>query len=276
MEDGWLTPGVWSSRSRSERSSKDAPALDAPRAKLIALACTRPPETEQGLRRERWTYRELGDAVGLSESHAHRILAAAEIRPHLTEYWVVSELGPDFDAQAAEVCGLYLDPPENAIVVSIDEKTGVQAKGRAPTAPQRPPSPPGATTSTCATEPRTSSRRFRCIPARSRGWPPRRATALTSSPSSTASRTRFPPDKSVVGILDNLSTKHASWLNQVEIFFSILQRRLIKHGIFDSEDDLGTQMLPSSSTTTSQPGRLSGPTPARCSLYRAGTCGMNH
>jgi len=42
---------------------------------------------------------------------------------------VVSELGPDFDAQAAEVCGLYLDPPENAIVVSIDEKTGVQAKG---------------------------------------------------------------------------------------------------------------------------------------------------
>jgi len=50
-----------------------------------------------------------------------------------------------------------------------------------------------------------------------------------------------------VGILDNLSTKHASWLNQVEIFFSILQRRLIKHGIFDSEDDLATQMLPSSS-----------------------------
>jgi len=86
----------------------------------------------------------------------------------------------------------------------------------------------------------------------------------------------IPPDKSVVGILDNLSTKHASWLNQVEIFFSILQRRLIKHGIFDSEDDLATQMLPSSSTTTSQPGRLSGPTPARCSLYRAGTCGMNH
>jgi len=108
----------------------------------------------------------------------------------------------------------------------------------------------------------------------------------------------IPPDKSVVGILDNLSThktqeveawldehprwrfhftpKHASWLNQVEIFFSILQRRLIQHGIFDSEDDLATQMLPSSSTTTSQPGRLSGPTPARCSLYRAGTCGMNH
>lgn len=34
------------------------------------------------------------------------ILRDADVRPHLTEYWVMSELGPDFDAQAAEVCGL--------------------------------------------------------------------------------------------------------------------------------------------------------------------------
>ena len=39
----------------------------------------------------------------------------------------------------------------------------------------------------------------------------------------------------------HFTPKHASWLNQVEIFFSILQRRLIKHGIFDSEDDLATR-----------------------------------
>jgi len=113
MEDGWLTPGVWSSRSRSERSSKDAPALDAPRAKLIALACTRPPETEQGLRRERWTYRELGDAVGLSESHAHRILAAGEIRPHLTGTGWCPSLGPTSTRR----------PPRSAVSISTRPRT---------------------------------------------------------------------------------------------------------------------------------------------------------
>lgn len=93
------------------------------RAKLIALACTRPPDLPEGLRRERWTHRQLADMVGMSESQAHEILRGADVRPHLTENWVMSELGPDFDAQAAKVCGLYLDPPENAIVVSVDEKT---------------------------------------------------------------------------------------------------------------------------------------------------------
>ena len=109
------------------------------RARLIALACTRPPDTEEGVRRERWTYRELGERVGMSESQAHAILSAADLRPHLTEQWVMSELGPEFDAQAAEVCGLYLDPPENAIVLSIDEKTSIAA--REPARPDSLPAP---------------------------------------------------------------------------------------------------------------------------------------
>ena len=51
----------------------------------------------------------------------------------------MSEPGADFDAQAAEVCGLYLDPPANAIVVSIDEKTSIAA--REPARPDSPPAP---------------------------------------------------------------------------------------------------------------------------------------
>jgi DDE superfamily endonuclease len=91
------------------------------------------------VRRERWTHRELAERVGMSESQAHAILRAAELRPHLTEQWVMSELGPEFDAQAADVCGLYLDPPENAIVVSVDEKTSIAA--REPARPDSPPAP---------------------------------------------------------------------------------------------------------------------------------------
>jgi hypothetical protein len=100
---------------------RDAPRPGRPpvhgpetRARLIALACTRPAETLEGPRRERRTHRELAERVGMSESQAHEILRAAEIKPHLLEQWVMSELGPDFDAQAAEVCGLYLDPRGDA------------------------------------------------------------------------------------------------------------------------------------------------------------------
>jgi len=55
------------------------------RARLIALACTRPPDTDEGVRRERWTHAELAERVGMSESQAHAILRGADIRPHLTE-----------------------------------------------------------------------------------------------------------------------------------------------------------------------------------------------
>ncbi|MCA1701393.1 MAG: IS630 family transposase [Actinobacteria bacterium] len=239
---------------------------DAKRAKLIALACTRPPNSAEGVRRERWSYAELAAEVGISSSRAHAILAEADVRPHLTDYWVMSELGEDFDAQAAEVCGLYLDPPENAIVVSIDEKSGVQAKGRrrADTLPG-----PGRPARRDSEYVRNGTQNL---------FAALQVHAGEVSPMASKTRNRFdfirfldqlegevPAGKRVIAVLDNLSThktkeveewlaahprwrfqftpKHASWLNQVEIFFSILQRRVIKHGVFDSEQDLATQML---------------------------------
>src|ERR1035437_3266199 len=137
--------GVWSGggglgggRARPRRA-RPSPRGPVRRALLIAKACTRPPETESGQRRERWTHRELGEQVGISESQAHVILSRAEIRPHRTEYWVMTDFDqPYFEERCSEVCGLYLDPPANALVLSIDEKTSIQAKGlaRADTLPK--------------------------------------------------------------------------------------------------------------------------------------------
>ena len=252
---------------------RDAPRPGRPlvhgpqvRARLIALACTRPTETHEGLRRERWTHRELAEQVGMSESQAHEILRAAEIKPHLLDQWVMSELGPDFDTKAAAVCGLYLDPPEGTLVVSIDEKTGIQAK--APTRPD------------AQTRPAKPARReheyirngtqnlFACLRVHS--------GEVSAMPAKTRNRfdllrfldqleAEIPAGRQVIAITDNLSTrttaeveqwladhsrwqfvftpKHASWLNQVEIFFSILARRLLKRGAFTSEHDLAQQML---------------------------------
>ena len=126
---------------------RDAPRSGAPlthgpetRALLIAKACTRPEPTAEGARRERWTYEELGAEVGMSASQAHVILSRAEIKPHRTDYWMMSDYSrPEFEERLGEICGLYVDPPENVLVVSLDEKTGIQAK--APTKPDQPPAP---------------------------------------------------------------------------------------------------------------------------------------
>ncbi|MCA1678614.1 MAG: IS630 family transposase, partial [Actinobacteria bacterium] len=255
---------------------RDAPRPGPPlthgpetRALLIAKACTRPPATAQGARQERWTYEQLGAAVGMSGSQAHVILARAEIKPHLSEYWIMSDFSqPEFEERLSKICGLYVDPPSNVLVVSIDEKTGIQAKS--PTKPDTPPGPER--------------------PARREHEYKRNGTQCLFAALKVhhgdvlgmASKTRNRFDlirflehleaqipivegQQIVAITDNLSTRgtqevqdwlaahprwsfqftptHASWLNQIEIFFSILWRRLLRHGIFTSEDDLAQQML---------------------------------
>jgi transposase len=277
---GCSEPTVVKWRGRYARDGldglRDAPRSGPPlthgpviRALLIAKACTRPKPTAEGARRERWTYEELGREVGMSASQAHVILARAEIKPHLSEYWIMSDFSkPEFEERCGEVCGLYVDPPANVLVVSLDEKTGIQAK--APIQPDTPPEP---------------------------GQPARRESEYTRNGTQClfaalkvhhgevlgmASKTRNRWDlirfldlldadipvvdgQKIVAVSDNLSTrgtaeveqwltehprwsfqftpKHASWLNQIEIFFSILWRRLLKHGIFTSEKDLAQQML---------------------------------
>jgi hypothetical protein len=93
------------------------------------------------------------DGRSASASQAHVILSRAEIKPHLTDYWIMSDFSkPEFEERLGEVCGLYVDPPENVLVLSIDEKTGIQAK--APTKPDTQPAPgdrPGASTNMSAT-----------------------------------------------------------------------------------------------------------------------------
>ena len=104
---------------------RDAPRSGAPlthgpetRALLIAKACTRPQPTQQGARRERWTYEELGREVGMSGSQAHVILSRAAIKPPLTDYWVMSDFSQEgFEERMGEACGLYIDPPENVLVL---------------------------------------------------------------------------------------------------------------------------------------------------------------
>jgi transposase len=251
------------------RSGKPLVYSQADRARLIAKACTRPPETPEDAQQERWTYEQLGATVGMSGSQAHTILARADIKPHLTDYWMMTDFSqPEFEERCKEVCGLYVDPPENVLVVSIDEKTGIQAK--VPTKPDVLPAPGRPTRREHEYVRNGTQCLFACLKVHEGD--------VLAMPSKTRNRhdlirfldqldSEIPIVKGqqIVAISDNLSTRgtqevkdwlkdhprwrfqftptHASWLNQIEIFFSILYRRLLKHGIFFSEEDLAEQML---------------------------------
>lgn len=272
------TVSKWRGRFEAQRLQGlcDAPRSGRPlthgpdvRALLIAKACTRPPQTVSGQRRERWTHRELGEAVGISPARAHAILAAADIKPHRTESWVMTDFDqPEFEARANEVCGLYLDPPAGALVLSIDEKTSVQARGLA--RPDRLPAPGQPARRDYEYTRNGTMNLFAALRVHSG-----ETHAMASVTRNRFDLIRFldeiddtlPPTngQQIIAIMDNLSThkskdvqtwlrahprwrfvftpNHASWLNQVEIVFSIMTRRLLKHGHFDSPEDLAEQML---------------------------------
>lgn len=267
-------------RPRYERHGiaglRDAPRPGAPlthgpevRALLIAKACTRPEPTAEGARRDRWTYEQLGGEVGMSGSQAHVILSRADIKPHRTDYWVMTDFSrEEFQRRAGDICGLYVNPPENVLVLSIDEKTGIQAKS--PVKADTPPAPGRP----ARREHEYKRNGTQCLFAALQVH----HGQVLGMPSTTRDRydlIRFldtlddqlavVEGQQIVAITDNLSTrttqevqdwleahprwsfqftpKHASWLNQIEIFFSILARRVLKNGAFASETDLAEQLL---------------------------------
>ena len=64
----------------------------------------------------------------MSASQIGRILADDDVKPHRVQGWLTRRDTPEFWERAADVCGLYLSPPANAVVLSVDEKTGIQGK----------------------------------------------------------------------------------------------------------------------------------------------------
>lgn len=107
------------------------------RVALVALACTTPPDGSS-----RWSVRKLAEATGHSKSAIQRILAVGAIKPHKTKYWCGKSPDPEFQEKQAAILGLYLNPPEKALVLCVDEKSQIQALDRTqPLLPMRPGNP---------------------------------------------------------------------------------------------------------------------------------------
>jgi transposase len=218
-----------------------------------------------------WSHSELHEAMAeagipISASQIGRILAADDVRPHKVEGWLTRRDTPEFWEQAADVCGLYLSPPENAVVLSIDEKTSIQAKSRKhPTTPVRAGRPArrefeyvrhGTASLLACLDVRTGEVTARDIARNDSAHfvafleeiEEKTDEALAihvvldngSSHTSKATRAWFAEHPRFVV---HHTPKHASWLNQVECFFSILTRKLLRRGEFSSREDLVAKMM---------------------------------
>jgi transposase len=109
-------------RQKAGRKKHAVPAATVER--ILQLAMSPPPAG-----RSRWTTRLLGKKVGLTSGCVSDILRKHDLKPHLVRTYKVSR-DPRFTQKVEDVVGLYLNPPEHAVVLSVDEKTSIQALER--------------------------------------------------------------------------------------------------------------------------------------------------
>jgi transposase len=90
----------------------------ATRHRIAATACSKPPESVG----THWSVRTLARHLGVGVNVVQSVLSAESIQPHRFRYWKDSH-DPEFEPKMLAVVGLYLEPPHNAVVLSVDEKT---------------------------------------------------------------------------------------------------------------------------------------------------------
>lgn len=130
------------------------------RLAVIAIATSVPPDVESQCSHALIASELRKRGLEISPATVGQILADAHVRPHKVRGWLNRADDPGFWAQAEQVCRLYLDPPPGTVLISIDEKTGIQAKpGSARTSPAVPAATPAASSSTSRTAPSRSSPR---------------------------------------------------------------------------------------------------------------------
>lgn len=120
----FLETGVDGLSDRPKAGRRDHAVAPETAERLVQLAMSPPPPG-----RSRWTTRLLGKKVNLTSGCESDILRARGMKPHLTRTYKVSR-DPKFAEKVEDVVGLYLKPPEHAIVLSVDEKTSIQALER--------------------------------------------------------------------------------------------------------------------------------------------------
>jgi transposase len=226
----------------------------ADRDRVIALTLEPPTDGTT-----HWSARRLGERLGMSETTVWRIWQSVGLKPHRTETFKFST-DPQLEAKVRDVVGLYLAPPERAIVLSLDEKTQIQALDR--TAPMLPLRPGQVERHTHDYKRNGITSLFAALNVAT-GEVTHEARSRHTGADFLAFLRRLDRvyrDQELHVVLDNVSThktpavrewlgRHpritfhftptsASWMNQVETWFGILTRQAIRRGSFGSVKEL--------------------------------------
>jgi putative transposase len=248
-----VTVGLW--RRRFLEPGRPRPISDERVAQLVRKTLKTSPQTGT-----HWSLRQIAAETGLSKSTVHRIWQAFGLQPHRQKHFKLSS-DPFFVEKVRDIVGLYLNPTENAVVLCVDEKSGIQALER--TQPILPLGlgyvegvthdyrRHGTTTLFAALDTANGKVLTRCRPRH------RHQEYLSFL---REIDDNVPKDLQVHIIVDNYIThKHrrvkrwlaarprfhvhftptyASWLNQVEIWFNRITQQAIRRGTFSSVKEL--------------------------------------
>ena len=244
-------------RHRGRRVQKRTPKVEAK-----ILEWTRRPPTDGSTH---WSSRKLASALGVNHMMVARVWKRAGLRPHRLERYMASD-DPDFEKKAADVIGLYLNPPQHAAVFCVDEKTAIQALDRLD--PVLPLSPGRAERhgfeyyrhGTLSLYAALNTRTGTVLGQTASRHTTEEFVAFLGQLIAVESRGR-----EIHVILDNLSTHktkrvreflanhpnvhlhftptYSSWLNQVENWFARIERDVIARGVFTSVRDLARKLM---------------------------------
>ncbi|MGC2076129.1 MAG: IS630 family transposase [Xanthobacteraceae bacterium] len=244
--------GLWRDKTRPSRIPPLSPEVTE---RVVALTLAGPPLTAS-----HWTGAAMAKASGISVSSVQRIWRAHGLRPHLVRRFKLSN-DPQFAAKLKDIVGLYVNPPDHAIVLSVDEKSQIQALDR--TQPGLPMKQGRAGTMTHDYKRHGVTTLFAALnvlEGKIIGQCMKRHRHQEFIRFLNVIDTKVPKKKTVHVIVDNYAAhKHpkvlewieqhprfvfhftptsASWLNAVEGFFAKLTKKRLKRGVFRSLQEL--------------------------------------
>jgi transposase len=209
-----------------------------------------------------WSVRTLARHLGISRTMVHRVWQRFDIQPHRVEKFKISH-DPQFEEKVRDIVGLYLNPPDRALVLCVDEKSQIQALDRTrPILPLRPGLPERQTHDYKRYGTTTLFAAFNILNGMVMGSCLSRHRSQEFLRFLKQLEQEVPPDLDIHLILDNYSTHKSeavqrwlkskkrqrfhlhftptssSWLNQVERWFTLITERMIRRGTFLSVREL--------------------------------------
>lgn len=242
------------------RGSRPRTATPAVQAKIIRRAQQKPSDGST-----HWSCRKLATELGLSKTTVQRVLAQAKLRPHRLDRYMASN-DPEFENKAADIIGLYMNPPQHAAVFCVDEKTAIQALDRLD--PVLPLSPGRAERHGFEYYRHGTLSLYAALNVKTG-----QVEGKTAKRHASADFIAFLTEligknkwaREIHIVLDNLSAHktqavaefleqhpkvrfhftptYSSWLNQVEIWFAKIERDVIARGVFTSVADLRRKLM---------------------------------